>query len=264
MAESSAGGSWKIRRHIYRSFRWRDYICLTAEYAGYIAESILILAVIAWFFYRSAAALAVLSPLAVPLIKRSRLRHQEKKADVLRMQFKELMSCILTSMRAGESAENAFRGAYPEMLFLYGKNSMICSRLERIGSGMDNHVPLEDLLLNFAEESQVEEIREFSEVFAIAKRSGGNMAEILSRTISMIQSRADVENEIRIMVSARRMEQHIMDVVPFGIIVYIELTSEGYFDSLYHNAAGIAVMSVALTLYLAALALSEKILKIRV
>ena len=110
----------------------------------------------------------------------------------------------------------------------------------------------------------MEEIRDFGEVFAIAKHSGGNMTDILSRTITLIQSRIEVETEIQVMLSAKKMEQHIMDLVPFFIIVYIQLSSPGFFDVLYHNMAGVLFMSICLVLYLSAFVLSEKILAIKV
>ena len=90
------------------------------------------------------------------------------------------------------------------------------------------------------------------------------MTDILSRTITLIQSRIEVETEIQVMLSAKKMEQHIMDLVPFFIIVYIQLSSPGFFDVLYHNMAGILFMSICLVLYLSAFVLSEKILAIKV
>ena len=90
------------------------------------------------------------------------------------------------------------------------------------------------------------------------------MTDILSRTITLIQSRIEVEREIQVLLSARKMEQHIMDLVPFFIIIYIQLTSPGFFDVLYHNAAGVLFMSICLILYLFSFVLSEKILAIRV
>ena len=105
-----------------------------------------------------------------------------------------------------------------------------------------------------------EEIREFSEVFSIAKRGGGNMTEILARTSLLIEERLDVENEISIMLGNRRLEQRIMDITPFMIIFYIGITSPGFFDVLYHNLEGAAFMTLCLGAYLSALVLSEKIL----
>ena len=136
--------------------------------------------------------------------------------------------------------------------------------MTRIINGLDNQVPLEKLISDFAARAQVEEIREFAEVFAIAKKGGGNMPEILGRTASLIEERLEVENEIYIALASRRMEARIMDLTPFLIIFYIGLTSPGFFDVLYHNAAGVIFMSICLGAYLAALAASEKILRISV
>ena len=115
---------------------------------------------------------------------------------------------------------------------------------------------------DLAERAGTEEIREFAEIFRIAKRGGGNMTEILSRTAALIEERLDVENEISIMLGNRRLEQRIMDVTPFMIIFYIGITSPGFFDVLYHNPEGIAFMTLCLGAYLCALALSEKILAV--
>ena len=59
------------------------------------------------------------------------------------------------------------------------------------------------------------------------------MTEILARTSALIEERMDVENEIRIMLGNRQLEQRIMDLTPFMIIFYIGVTSPGFFDVLY-------------------------------
>ena len=218
----------------------------------------------AYFFYRALYGVIFLSPLAVPLaIRRSRINRQKYETEMA-SQFKEAMNSVLIGLRAGYSAENAFRSAYQEMVFLYGKKAMICQELWRIDRGLDNRIPLEGLIDEMAERTRSEEIGEFAEVFCIAKKSGGNMSEILTRTISVIQSRIDVEAEIGVIISSRKMEQSIMNIVPFAIIFYIELTNDGFFDPLYHNLFGIGVMTICLAVYLAGIVLSERIVSIRV
>ena len=150
------------------------------------------------------------------------------------------------------------------MEFLFGEDSGICRELYRIDRGLDNHIPLEKLLQEFADRCGVDEIQEFAEVFSIAKRSGGNMSEILARTISMIQSRIDVEAEIRVMLSEKVLEQRIMNAVPFLIIFYISASSKGFFNVLYGNLTGVLVMSACLAVYLFAFGLSERIMAIRI
>ena len=58
--------------------------------------------------------------------------------------------------------------------------------MDKVYKGLRNNVPLEKLLLNFGKESGNADIEEFAGVFAIAKRSGGNMTETIERTISVI------------------------------------------------------------------------------
>ena len=215
-------------------------------------------------FYHTPLAIPFLLPLAIPIGLACQRREQQKRREELGEEFKEMMSSVLTSLRAGYSAENAIRDSCREMAFQYGEESQICRELRRIVHGMDNRIPVENLLQEFAQRSDVEEIREFAEVFAIAKRKGGNMTQILQRTISLIQNRMEVEKEIRVMISSRKMEQLIMDAAPFVIILYIKATSPGFFDILYGNTAGVLIMTCCLAAYSGALVLSEKIMDIRV
>ena len=113
-----------------------------------------------------------------------------------------------------------------------------------------------------AKRTHVQDIKDFAEVFRIAKRSGGDLPGILRNTADLISDRIEVSREINTQIASKKMEQKIMDLVPFGIILYIDTTSPGFFDPLYHSVFGVAVMSVMLLVYLAAYLLAEKILDI--
>ena len=225
-----------------------------------MAEGVAMAAAAAWLFYHSRAAAALLSPLAVPYSIYRMRGDRRKETRVLSGQFRELLESVNNALRAGDSPENAFREGYREMLYEYGEHEPITEQMSRVIGGLDNRIPLEKLLDDFAERADTEEIREFAEVFRIAKRGGGNMTEILARTGELIGQRLDVENEISIMLGNRRLEQRIMDVTPFMIIFYIGITSPGFFDVLYHNLEGVVFMTLCLCAYLAALVLSERIL----
>ena len=218
----------------------------------------------AWLFYQSGIAAAVLSPLAIPYCIYRLKGEREKKKKILSEQFRGLLDSVNNALRSGDSPENAFREGYREMVYEYGEYAPITQELTRLVGGLDNRIPLEKLLDDFAARAGTEEIREFAEVFRIAKRGGGNMTEILSRTASLIEERLDVENEISIMLGNRRLEQRIMDLTPFMIIFYIGVTSPGFFDVLYHNLEGAAFMTLCLIAYFGALFLSEKILTVTV
>ena len=219
---------------------------------------------IAWLFYQSMIAMLLLLPLPFVYCRYRTGMDREHYRKVVSSQFRELLNCVNNALRAGDSPENAFREGYREVRYEYGEFAPVTVEMERVTGGLDNRIPLETLLEEFADRAGTEEIREFAEVFRIAKRGGGNMTEILARTSALIEERMDVENEIRIMLGNRQLEQRIMDLTPFMIIFYIGVTSPGFFDVLYHNPEGAAFMTLCLAAYFGALLLSEKILAVTV
>jgi tight adherence protein B len=52
-----------------------------------------------------------------------------------------------------------------------------------------------------------------------------------------------------------------MRLMPFGILAYVGISSPGYFDPLYGNLTGIAIMSGLLAVYVVAFILGDRILK---
>lgn len=268
MAGSSGNGARSVRSRIWTNYLQRAWHSLQSlrqpGNALPVLQSLAILAGVSLVFYQSLLAVLFLLPLIAPLTRRFQRRRKEQRRARLMAEFRELLSSLLTALKAGYAPENAFREAYKEMIFLFGEDGQISVELLQILHGLDNHIPLEDLLYGFAARSEIEEIMEFADVFAIAKRRGGNLTEILERTDGLIRDRIDVENEIRLLLASRRYEQTVMDIVPFGIIIYIGTTSPGFFDAMYHNAFGILVMSACLAAYLAAFRLSERIMDIKV
>ena len=150
------------------------------------------------------------------------------------------------------------------MEMLYGTQSPVCQEVRHIILGLENNVVLEKLLYSLGVRSNEPDIMQFADVFLIAKRSGGNMTEILEKTAAVIEQKMETEQEIQLMISAKKMEQKIMNMVPFLIIFYIGTTSKGFFDVLYHNLIGVVIMTVCLGFYGAAYLLSKRIVEIEV
>ena len=118
--------------------------------------------------------------------------------------------------------------------------------------------------MQLAQRSNLEDIYEFAEVFAIAKRGGGEIRSIMMRTADIIGDKMEVKREIHTIMSEKMLEQKIMQCMPFGMIGYLSLTSPGFLDSLYHNVVGIVLMTVCLGVYVFACFLAERILDINI
>lgn len=229
-----------------------------------VLEGGLLILAIGYFFYRSLLACVLLLPLFMFLIKEKKRELSKKRRQELSVQFKDLVLALSANMKAGYSIENAMREAYRDMEPLYGADSPIAREIRQMIRGMDNNVVLEKLLYDLGIRSHLSDIMQFADVFFIAKKSGGNLTEILEKTAEVIEQKIDTDKEIQLMISAKKMEQKIMNLVPFLIIFYIGSTSKGFFDVLYHNLVGVTVMTVCLAFYGAAWRLSKKIVEIEV
>lgn len=241
---------------------YSDYRFNIREWIVYCASGILTIGIIAYFFYQSVIAFLILLPSLPLFFKRKKQELAKKRRQELNIQFKDAVLSVSANQKAGYSVENAFRDAYRDMAMLYGRDSHICGELSYIGKGLDNNIVLERLLYDLGVRSHVPDILQFADVFLIAKRNGGNMTEILSETADTIEQKIAVDKEIQVLLSSKKMEQKIMNVVPFFIIFYISMTSKGFFDVLYHNPVGILIMTVCLAVYLTAYMISGKIVAI--
>ncbi len=233
-----------------------------AEWLYALLKGCALLALIAYVFYRSLTAFILCSPALLLFLKRERKKRAERRKEELLLQFREMMHALIAGLQAGYSIENSFLHATEDMILLYGKGAMITKELMHINRELRNNVNLEDVLEDWALRAKIADIRDFAKVFRIAKRSGGDLPGILHNTAELISDRIEVQREIGTQIAAKKMEQGIMDLVPFGIILYIDATSPGFFDSLYGSLFGVILMSVLLAVYLAAYLLAERILKI--
>lgn len=216
------------------------------------------------FFYKSFIAVILMIPVGVFYLTLIFKKKTEEKRERLRSEFKDAILSVAANLRTGYAVENAFRETLQEMKLLHGRESAIYRELYQIIQGLANGGTIETLMRQFAKKTGLTEIQEFADVFALAKRSGGNLAEIIYETAAVIGEKIEVEKEIQVLTSAKRLEQNIMSAVPFAIVLYVGATSKGYFDVLYTTAAGRAIMTACLGIYLTAYILGKKIAEIQV
>lgn len=247
--------SISLRRPDYRKYHWKR-----GEKAGTAVLCAGAVGLLAYFFYRSPLAVAPLSLVGVLLFCRIAKEKGRQGREELAAQFRECILAVSTSLQAGYSAENAFVECRQDMALMYGESGAIVREMDIIRRGMTINIPLEELLTDMADRSGCDEIEQFAQIFSIAKRSGGNMAEIIGNSADQIGRRIRLKQELRALLSGRRMELGIMKAMPFGILIYIDMGNPGYFDPLYHNAIGIIVMTLSLAVYLGAFMLGERIM----
>lgn len=241
---------------------YESYLFSGKEKLFYGGSALCVVGFFSFFFYRSLWAVVPLSPVGVSVYLRAAREAGAKRRHRLESEFKDCILSVSANLRAGYSVENAFRESGKDMVLLYGREGLMSRELLRISKGFDNNLPLQQLLRELGERSASNHIREFAEVFAIAGESGGNLPEVIQSAAQLISEEISLKEEIRTAISGKQLEQKIMSGLPFLITAYIEAGNRGFFDILYHNPAGIFLMSFCLLLYLTAYKMAESISRI--
>lgn len=243
---------------------YREYHFTKREWCSYIVQGIFLCVVVNHLFYQRLAAFVFMIPVPFLWLRWKKQERMKRRKKELGYQFKNALNSLSVSLRAGYSMENSLIEAEKDMRRWNGDSSDIVQELSYINRQIKMSIPAEDLLTDLGIRSDVEDIKNFASVFAIARRMGGNMAEIIQDTAGQISEKIDVERSIDMAVAAKKYEQMIMSFLPFGIIFYMQLSSPGFFKQLYGTVFGVIFMTGCLAFYLFAFWLARKIIQIEV
>lgn len=215
-----------------------------------------------WLCYESLLAFPAGAAVALLLYRIWKQSARDRRKLEFEKQFSEFLSTLYSGLMAGYSMENGVRSAAGDMERMYGKENLIVRELRGIVKEMSLHVPAARLFISLGERSGSEDIRNLGEVLSIAEKAGGSPDQTLKVCYRTILERMDTRQEIAAVIAGKVFEQRIMSVVPAGIILYLRVSFGNFMDCLYGNAAGACIMTAALTVYMAAVVLGERMVRV--
>ena len=234
------------------------------EYAIGVLKATAATAVMSYVFYDSLIPAPLLLPVWMIYMRDWHDDISRKKEQELRQQFRDSIQVMASALKAGYSVENAIREAGKDISPVYSEETRIRKEFERMERQTDMNMSAEEVLKGFAERTGQEDIENFVNVFAAAKKSGGDSIAVIRDAVKIISGKIDTEKEIQTMIASKKMEFDIMCAVPFAIILYMKLTFGEFLNVLYGNMAGAAIMSLCIFVYMGAYVYGRKIIRIEV
>lgn len=242
---------------------YQDYRFTRKESIQYVLEYLLLDGAVSFLFYRSWIAFVLFLPGTVWFLRMKREEQKKKRIRELGRQFLTGMQAVSNALAAGYSVENAFGEALAELEKVF-EGGMIVQEFSLIVTQLSLNRTLEELLADLGNRSGEEDIGSFAEVFAAAKRSGGDLIAIIRNTVSSISQKEETRQEIQVCIASKKLEQNVMSAVPLFILAYVGVASPGFLDEMYHNAMGAGIMSICLFVYFLAWRLGKHMVEIEV
>src|SRR6202167_1149104 len=99
-------------------------------------------------------------------------------------------------------------------------------------------LPLRDALMQLLDRVPSQDLRVLVTAILVQRETGGNLVEILDRTVMVIRERQRIHGEIRTQTAQGRMTGWILTALPVVMLVLINLTDPGYSKILFTDPTG--------------------------
>jgi tight adherence protein B len=172
-----------------------------------------------------AASVSVL-PYAILSVKRTR------RIAAFNAVLAESIDMLARALRAGYSMSGAI-----EML---SKNAQepAASEFGEVFKQQNLGLPMRDALLQLLDRVPSQDLRVLVTAILVQKDTGGNLAEILDRTVFVIRERLRIQGEIRVQTAQGRLTGWILTALPVVMLVLINALNPGYSSVLLHDPIG--------------------------
>lgn len=162
---------------------------------------------------------------------------------------------------------NAFNAALPDAIDMMGRalragHSLnaslqilaeqsvepVCSEFREVFKQQNFGVPLRDALTQMLDHVPSQDLRVLVTGILVQKETGGNLAEILDRTVHVIRERLRIHGEIKTHTAQGRMTGWILCALPIVMFLVINMVNPGYSHVLVDTPFGHKLLYIGITL----------------
>jgi tight adherence protein B len=201
---------------------------------------------------------AVIGAVAVLPIRRYVLRRRRRAAAAERdEQVADAVGSIAAAIRAGMSIPQALDHAARETPAPLGRSLGVLVDDLTLG------VPLEEAVGGWAAAIDTDDARLLGSVLSLHRRSGGDLPSVLDQVAIALRERRAASREVRALTAQARLSGGILGFLPIGFFGFLWLTSRQDVQGAFRNPAGIAAMTIGLTLEALAFVWIRRLLAVR-
>ncbi len=175
-----------------------------------------------------------LLPFGILSLKRSR------RVNAFNEALPECIDMLARALRAGHSVIGALEmladNAQEPAAFEFGE----------VFKQLNLGLPMRIALLQLLDRVPSPDLRVLVTAIMVQKDTGGNLVEILDRTVFVIRERLRIQGEIRVETAQGRLTGWILTALPAVMMVLLNLVNPGYSSILFHDPFGRKLMYVSL------------------
>lgn len=186
---------------------------------------------------------------------------KKKRMTELTHQFRSFLESLAVSLSSGMNVFDSLAGAHADLQTEFSDNGYMTAEVKEMLAGIQNNIPIEEMLASLGERSGNDDIKNFATVFEICYRTGGNLKEVVQRTNGIISERIEIKEEIETLMTSNKTQFTAMMVIPVVIILLMRVMSSTFAQS-FASPLGVVAMTIAIAIFYAAYVMGQKICNI--
>ena len=171
-----------------------------------------------------------LLPYAVLLYKKNQYFRQIEK------QLPQALDMLAQSLWAGHTIQTGIR--------IIGEDfeEPLCTEFRRTAEAIEFGVPLPTALDELATRVEIADLRFFITSVLVQRETGGNLAEIITRTSNVIRERLEFQDRIRALSAEGKLSAYILFIIPLAMAVYFYFSDPKHFDIIFSSQSGTIIL----------------------
>ena len=170
----------------------------------------------------------------------------DRRKMELRIQFKDMLYSISSSVSSGRHLKEAIIDAEAPAALIHGGDSIIVREIRNMKRIMTETNCSEDVVLtDLAKRSKIREIADFTDVCITCKYTGGDLTAMIDKAVLLLGENIELQREKDVMLSQKKLESKILVVMPVALTALVNLCSADYLAVMYQTFLGRIIMTAA-------------------
>lgn len=140
----------------------------------------------------------------------------------------------------------------------------ISLELRKVFDEINLGMSVQSAMNHLAERIDSKEIRYFVVAVLIQNETGGNLADVLRKTATLIRERQKIAGVVRVLSAEGRISAWILSVMPFLLAFLLHLINPEFVSALWKDPLGLSMLGVSLGLMLVGVFWMSRLVQIKV
>ena len=170
----------------------------------------------------------------------------------------EAVDLMSRGLRAGHSIQAVLEMVGNEIADPVGVEFRALHKEQTLG------LPIRDAMMDLVDRVPVDDMRFLATAILLQKESGGNLAQILDKTASVIRERARLRGQLRIYTAQGRITGWILGAAPFIMFGLMNVLNHDYEKTLFSDPFGLKMVYFGLGMMVIGILAIRKIIDVKV